>query len=113
MPSAPASKMSWYGSMLSSTSAGDEAAAGAAEELERTFEETEGYDEMVLLTDIRFESHCEHHLAPSVPFHALPALHKEVGHEMNPLDKGYWAVQWDVFRDHLEKKLRFYLIQST
>lgn len=36
------------------------------EELERTFEETEGYDEMVVLRDIRFESHCEHHLAPII-----------------------------------------------
>ena len=35
-------------------------------ELERTFEETEGYDEMVVLKDIRFESHCEHHLAPII-----------------------------------------------
>jgi len=32
--------------------------------LERTFEETEGYDEMVLLRDLRLESHCEHHLVP-------------------------------------------------
>ena len=32
--------------------------------LQRTFEETEGYDEIVLLRDIRFESFCEHHLAP-------------------------------------------------
>ncbi|MEK9673673.1 MAG: GTP cyclohydrolase I FolE [Rhodospirillaceae bacterium] len=32
--------------------------------LERTFEETEGYDEMVLLKDIWFVSHCEHHMAP-------------------------------------------------
>lgn len=31
--------------------------------LKRTFEEVEGYDEMVLLRDIRFESHCEHHMA--------------------------------------------------
>ena len=31
--------------------------------LSRTFEEVEGYDEMVVLRDIRFESHCEHHLA--------------------------------------------------
>ena len=31
--------------------------------LKRTFEEVEGYDEMVLLKDIRFESHCEHHMA--------------------------------------------------
>jgi len=34
--------------------------------LERTFEETEGYDEIVLLRDIRFESHCEHHMAPII-----------------------------------------------
>jgi GTP cyclohydrolase I len=34
--------------------------------LQRTFEEVAGYDEMVLLRDIRFESHCEHHLAPII-----------------------------------------------
>ncbi|MDP6342123.1 MAG: GTP cyclohydrolase I FolE [Alphaproteobacteria bacterium] len=34
--------------------------------LQRTFEEVEGYDEMVVLRDIRFESHCEHHLAPII-----------------------------------------------
>ena len=34
--------------------------------LHRTFEETDGYDEMVVLRDIRFESHCEHHLAPII-----------------------------------------------
>ncbi len=34
--------------------------------LERTFEETDGYDEMVLLRGIRFESHCEHHMAPII-----------------------------------------------
>ena len=32
--------------------------------LRRTFEEVEGYDEMVILRDISFESHCEHHMAP-------------------------------------------------
>ncbi len=32
--------------------------------LERTFEETDGYDEIVLLRDIRLESHCEHHMVP-------------------------------------------------
>ncbi|HZS65414.1 MAG TPA: GTP cyclohydrolase I FolE [Xanthobacteraceae bacterium] len=32
--------------------------------LQRTFEEVGGYDEIVLLRDIRFESHCEHHMAP-------------------------------------------------
>jgi GTP cyclohydrolase IA len=34
--------------------------------LQRTFAEVEGYDEMVVLRDIRFESHCEHHLAPII-----------------------------------------------
>jgi GTP cyclohydrolase IA len=36
------------------------------EYLERTFEEVAGYDEVVVLRDIRFESHCEHHMAPIV-----------------------------------------------
>jgi len=31
--------------------------------LKTTFEETDGYDEMIVLKDMRFESHCEHHLA--------------------------------------------------
>ena len=34
--------------------------------LEKTFEEIEGYDEMVILRSIPFESHCEHHLAPII-----------------------------------------------
>jgi len=34
--------------------------------LTRTFEETEGYDEMVVLRDIRIESHCEHHMVPII-----------------------------------------------
>ncbi|MAH83031.1 MAG: GTP cyclohydrolase I FolE [Rhodospirillaceae bacterium TMED8] len=38
----------------------------AKELLERTFEEVDGYDEMVLLRDIRVESHCEHHMVPII-----------------------------------------------
>ena len=34
--------------------------------LKRTFEETDGYDEMIVLKDMRFESHCEHHIAPII-----------------------------------------------
>jgi len=34
--------------------------------LERTFKEVEGYDEMIVLRDIAFESHCEHHMAPII-----------------------------------------------
>jgi GTP cyclohydrolase I len=34
--------------------------------LRRTFEETDGYDEMVVLRDIRLESHCEHHMVPII-----------------------------------------------
>src|SRR6202165_1340720 len=34
--------------------------------LRRTFEEVGGYDEMIVLRDISFESHCEHHMAPII-----------------------------------------------
>jgi GTP cyclohydrolase I len=34
--------------------------------LQRTFEEIDGYDELIVLKDIRFESHCEHHIAPII-----------------------------------------------
>jgi GTP cyclohydrolase I len=37
-----------------------------ARHLHRTFEEVGGYDEIVLLKDIPFQSHCEHHLAPII-----------------------------------------------
>lgn len=36
------------------------------EVLERTFEEVEGYDDIVLMKDIRLESYCEHHMAPII-----------------------------------------------
>ena len=38
----------------------------AKEHLERVFEEVEGYDDMVLVRDISFASHCEHHMVPFV-----------------------------------------------
>jgi len=48
----------------------EEYSAGYAQDpaliLQKTFEETEGYDEMIVLRGIDFESHCEHHLAPIV-----------------------------------------------
>src|SRR4029079_17038248 len=34
--------------------------------LQKTFEETDGYDEMVVLRGVPFESHCEHHVAPII-----------------------------------------------
>ena len=37
-----------------------------AQHLSRTFEEVGGYDEIVLLKDIPFQSHCEHHMAPII-----------------------------------------------
>lgn len=37
-----------------------------AEELGRTFEEVSGYDELVLIKDIHFHSHCEHHMVPII-----------------------------------------------
>jgi len=39
-------------------------AADPAEELSKTFEEIEDYDDLVMLRDIDVESHCEHHIAP-------------------------------------------------
>ncbi len=48
----------------------DEFFAGYAEDpkeiLRKTFSETEGYDEMIVLRDVRFESHCEHHMVPII-----------------------------------------------
>ena len=41
-------------------------AADPSAYLQRTFEEVEGYDEMVVLRDINFESFCEHHMAPII-----------------------------------------------
>ena len=41
-------------------------ASDPVELLKRTFEEIAGYDEMVVLKDIRFESHCEHHMLPII-----------------------------------------------
>ena len=38
--------------------------ADVPRELSRTFEDVQGYDDMVLLRDIEVESHCEHHMAP-------------------------------------------------
>jgi GTP cyclohydrolase IA len=50
------------------TRALEEAFAGYAQDpvaiLQKSFDEIEGYDEMVVLRGITFESHCEHHLAP-------------------------------------------------
>ena len=49
--------------------------------MKRTFEEVEGYDEMVVLKDIRFESHCEHHIAPIIGIAHIGYLpsHRVVG----------------------------------
>jgi GTP cyclohydrolase I len=41
-------------------------AVDPVELLARSFEETDGYDEMVVLRDIRLESHCEHHMVPII-----------------------------------------------
>jgi GTP cyclohydrolase I len=41
-------------------------ASDPADYLRRTFQEVGGYDEMIVLRDIAFESHCEHHMAPII-----------------------------------------------
>ena len=48
-----------------------------AHHLSRTFEEVGGYDEIVLLKDIPFQSHCEHHLAPIIGKAAIAYLPAE------------------------------------
>jgi GTP cyclohydrolase IA len=45
-----------------------------AHHLSRTFEEVGGYDEIVLLKDIPFQSHCEHHMAPIIGKAAIAYL---------------------------------------
>jgi len=45
-----------------------------AQHLTRTFDEVGGYDEIVLLKDIPFQSHCEHHLAPIIGKAAIAYL---------------------------------------
>ena len=48
--------------------------------LKRTFEEVEGYDEMIVLRDISFESHCEHHMAPRrLPSQQQGRRHQQAG----------------------------------
>jgi GTP cyclohydrolase I len=45
--------------------------------LERTFEEVGGYDELVLLKDIPFQSHCEHHMAPIIGSASIAYMPRE------------------------------------
>lgn len=55
-----------------------------AEALSRTFDEVEGYDDIVMLRDIEFSSHCEHHIVPFIgrvhvaylPSHAVVGISK-------------------------------------
>ena len=48
-----------------------------ADYLRRTFEEVEGYDEMIVLRGIEFESHCEHHMAPIIGKASIAYLPKD------------------------------------
>jgi hypothetical protein len=65
--------------------------------LRRTFDETAGYDEVIALRDIPFESFCEHHLAPITGFATLDTRHSpllalveaaadEIGRDVDLLD---------------------------
>ena len=48
-----------------------------AEHLSRTFDEVGGYDEIVLLKDIPFQSHCEHHMAPIIGMASIAYLPRD------------------------------------
>lgn len=50
--------------------------------------------------------HSMHHLAPSVPYHALPALHAAVGNRLYNSQRGYLAAQIDIIRHHLTGRLQ-------
>jgi GTP cyclohydrolase I len=56
--------------------------------LRRTFEEVEGYDEMIVLRDIAFESHCEHHMAPIIGKAAIAYLPGDRGVGISKLARG-------------------------
>ena len=45
--------------------------------------------------------HSAHHVAPAVPFHALPKVHELIDGRIYNSQHGYWAVQWDILRHHL------------
>ena len=75
---------------------------GCAEETDlRRYARTVKTDQITRFFCWNMSYHCEHHLAPSVPFHHLPGLHKTIGPELNPVDKGYIAVQWEIISQHL------------
>ena len=84
--------------------------AGCVEEFDlRRYARTIKTDPMTLFLCWNMPYHCEHHLAPAVPFHRLRAFHAEIGHEMNPIDKGFIAVQWEVLRQHLVHNFRLHI----
>jgi GTP cyclohydrolase I len=56
----------------------DTPAQDSADFLSRTFEEAAGYDEIVVLRNIRFVSHCEHHMAPIMAERTLVTC-REIG----------------------------------
>lgn len=49
----------------------------AEEQLARTFEEVSGYDEIVLLKNMRIESHCEHHMVPIIGYASVAYIPNE------------------------------------
>jgi GTP cyclohydrolase IA len=57
--------------------------------LEKTFEEIEGYDEMIVLRGLRFESHCEHHMAP-ITGKAWVGMSRAVGSSGSASLPGWW-----------------------
>ncbi len=80
---------------------------GCAEETDlRRYARTVKTDPITRFFCWNMSYHCEHHLAPSVPFHQLRRLHERVGQEMNSVDKGYIAVQWEVLTQHLSGIVR-------
>ena len=65
------------------------------EMLARTFEEVDGYDDMVMLRDISLQSHCEHHMVPilgKAHIAYLPDIY--IINAKNPFVKGFLVKKW-------------------
>ncbi len=58
---------------------------------------------VVLALNWNMPFHAEHHLYPQVPFHRLPAFHREIGSHFKEVWSGYFAVHRDVIRTLLAR----------
>ena len=88
--------------------------------LARTFEETDGYDEIVLLRSIRFESHCEHHMAPIIghahigylPDHRVVGVDLDDGSRRFEVDPHIGGIRPQLVHEGMQRLCRALLIEE-